>query len=150
MMGFALLSNGTADRAGWLNERYEAPLLEAATQDLREYRGQLTKRQKPASVNATLAALRRFYGWATEVERLARNPALHLVDVAAQPLAPKGFSDTGRRRLRREAEHAEVVANAIVTTLLNTGLRVDELARLTWDRVLLQPRSGWVQVIGKA
>lgn len=32
--------------------------------------------------------------------------------------------------------------DAIVTTLLNTGLRVDELTRLTWADVTLLPRSG--------
>ncbi len=34
------------------------------------------------------------------------------------------------------------MADAIVTTLLNTGVRVDELVRLTWPDVMLQPRSG--------
>jgi integrase len=32
--------------------------------------------------------------------------------------------------------------DAIVTTLLNTGLRVDELVHLTWNDVTLLPRSG--------
>jgi integrase/recombinase XerC len=34
------------------------------------------------------------------------------------------------------------MANAIVTTLLNTGLRVDELVSLDWEDVTLRPRSG--------
>ena len=34
------------------------------------------------------------------------------------------------------------MADAIVTTLLNTGVRVDELVRLTWADVTLLPRSG--------
>ena len=41
------------------------------------------------------------------------------------------------------------MVDAIVTLLLNTGLRVDELVTLTWQRVNLQPRSGWIDVIGK-
>src|SRR6266699_1959175 len=68
---------------------------------------------------AVLAALRRFFNWAADTERIARNPAQHLTDVAAQPLAPKGFSDVDRRRLVRESEKAD----AIVMLLLNTGLR---------------------------
>lgn len=32
--------------------------------------------------------------------------------------------------------------DAIVTVLLNTGLRVDELVRLVWSDATLQPRSG--------
>jgi integrase len=34
------------------------------------------------------------------------------------------------------------MVDAIVTTLLNTGLRVDELVRLTWADLTLSPRSG--------
>jgi integrase len=41
------------------------------------------------------------------------------------------------------------VADAIVTLLLNTGLRVDELVTLTWERVDLRTRSGWIDVVGK-
>jgi integrase len=52
--------------------------------------------------------------------------------VERQPLAPTGFSDAERRRPRRE-----------------TGLRVDELARLRWEHVSLRERSGWVDVVGK-
>src|SRR5712692_8657476 len=106
--------------AAWLEQRYQAALLEATTRDLRQYKTELGKRQKPASVNAALAALRRFYGWAAETERIARNPVQHLTDVAAQPLAPKGFSDVERRRLVREAEKAGSMAEAIVIILLNT------------------------------
>jgi integrase len=34
------------------------------------------------------------------------------------------------------------MADAIVITLLNTGLRVDELVSLMWSDLVLQPRSG--------
>src|SRR5712691_2135259 len=85
--------------AAWLEQRYQAALLEATTRDLRQYKTELGKRQKPASVNAALAALRRFYSWGAETEWIARNAAQHLSDVATQPLAPKGFADVERRRL---------------------------------------------------
>jgi integrase/recombinase XerD len=135
--------------AAWLEQHYQAALLEATTRDLRQYKTELGERQKPASVNAALAASRRFYGWAAETQRIARGPAQHLTDVAAQPLAPKGFSDVERRRLVRESEKAGPMADAIVMLLLNTGLRVDELVTLNWQRVHLQPRSGWIDVVGK-
>ena len=38
------------------------------------------------------------------------------------------------------------MADAIVTTLLNTGLRVDELTSLTWADVTLLPRSRKVAI----
>jgi integrase len=34
------------------------------------------------------------------------------------------------------------MVDAIVTALLNTGLRVDELIHLTWVDVTVRPRSG--------
>ncbi len=135
--------------ARWLEEHYQVPLLEATTRDLRQYKAELAKRQKPASVNAALAALRRFFSWATATDQIIKNPAEHLTDVVAQPLAPKGFTDLERRRLLREAEHAGTMAEAVVVVLLNTGLRVDELVRLRWESVRLLPRSGWIDDVGK-
>jgi site-specific recombinase XerC len=107
------------------------PLLEATTRDLRHYTTELAKR------------------WAAGAGRIVKNPAEHPTDVVAQPLAPKGFTDVERRRLVREAEKAGPMAEAIVMVLLNTRLRVDELVRLHWERVRLQPRSGWIDVVGK-
>jgi integrase len=70
------------------------------------------------------------------------NPTAKLKPIASQPLAPRGFTSVERQRLRSEAERAGPMPDAIVTTLLNTGLRVDELIHLTWDDVTLLPRSG--------
>jgi integrase len=69
--------------------------------------------------------------------------------VPAQPLAPKGFIPVERQRLRREAERAGPMTDAIVTTLLNTGLRVDELVQLQWEDVVVHPRSGLARIRGK-
>jgi integrase len=93
-------------------------------------------------VNAALAALQRFYGWAQDTGFVKTNPTAKLKPIANQPLAPQGFSPVERQRLRREAERAGPMADAIVTTLLNTGLRIDELVSLTWSDLVLQPRSG--------
>jgi site-specific recombinase XerD len=128
--------------AAWLREQYRADLLDATGHDLREYRAGLADRQKPASVNAALAALQRFYGWARDTGHVKANPTAKLKPIASQPLAPQGFTSTERQRLRREAERAGPMPDAIVTTLLNTGLRVDELTHLTWADVTLLPRSG--------
>ena len=135
--------------AGRLRARYQAHLLSATSHDIHEYRGHLAAHQQPASVNAALAALRRFYRWAAASGRLKIDPTAKTKRVPAQPLAPKGFSAVERQRLRREAERAGPMADAIVTLLLNTGLRADELVRLTWTDVALQPRSGSATVRGK-
>jgi integrase/recombinase XerC len=143
----ARLYLGHLDRfAGWLRQQYRAELLDATSHDLREYRTRLADRQKPASVNAALAALQRFYAWARDTGRIRTDPTAKVKLIASQPLAPQGFTSIERQRLRREAERAGVMADAIVTTLLNTGLRVDELVSLTWADLVLQPRSGQASV----
>jgi site-specific recombinase XerD len=128
--------------AAWLREQYRVDIAEATSHDLREYRARLAERQKPASVNAALAALQRFYAWAYETGRVNANPTVKMKPIASQPLAPRGFTPIERQRLRREAERAGPMVDAILTTLLNTGLRVDELVKLTWADLTLAPRSG--------
>jgi site-specific recombinase XerD len=135
--------------ARWLAAQYQAGLLEATGADLRAYRAELARRQRPASVNAALAALRRFYAWAVAAGLVDRDPVVHLPGLPQQMLAPKGFSDRDRRRLVRAAEAAGPMTAAIVATLLHTGLRVDELVGLVWERVTLGERSGWAEVVGK-
>jgi len=126
----------------WLREQYSTGLVDATSHDLRQYRARLADRQKPASVNAALAALQRFYTWARDAGNVRTNPTVKLKPIASQPLAPKGFTPVERQRIRREAERAGPMVDGIVSTLLNTGLRVDELVNLTWADVTLQPRSG--------
>lgn len=86
--------------ATWLREQYHADLVDATSHDLREYRSRLADRQKPASVNAALAALQRFYGWARDAGRVRMNPAGKLKPIASQPLA--------RKVLRRSSGNAFV------------------------------------------
>jgi integrase len=129
-----------------LRDHYRVELVDATRHDLREYRARLADQQKPASVNAAMAALQRFYAWARDTGRIMVNPTAKLKPIASQPLAPQGFSSLERQRLRREAERAGPMADAIVTTLLNTGLRVDELVSLTWADITLQPRSGSAEI----
>lgn len=128
--------------AAWLRERYQSDLVGATSHDLREYRTLLADRQRPASVNAALAALQRFYAWARDSGYVKANPTAKLKPIASQQLAPQGFTSIERQRLRREAERAGPMTDAIVTMLLNTGLRVDELVRLAWADMTLQSRSG--------
>jgi integrase len=65
------------------------------------------------------------------------------------PLTPRGFTDVERRRLVRQAEKDDPTVGAMATLLVKTGLRVDELATLTWQHVEVRARSGWINVVGK-
>lgn len=133
----------------WLADQYGAGLLEATAHDVHRYKADLVGTMRPNSVNAALAALRRFYSWAVASGRLKASPATDAKNVEEEELAPKGFDGTERRRLEREAEKAGPMADAVVTTLLHTGIRVSELVGLTWEAVFIGPRSGAVRVRGK-
>jgi hypothetical protein len=41
------------------------------------------------------------------------------------------------------------MVDAVVTTLLSIGVRIEELVTTTWEGVKLQRRSGWRDVVGK-
>jgi integrase len=90
-----------------------------------------------------------FYAWAAATRRLRMDPTAKLKPVPSQVLAPHGFDTVERGRLRRAAERAGPMTNAIVTTLLNTGLRVSELVRLDWADVVVRERSGSAIIRGK-
>jgi len=78
--------------AAWLRDQYRAQLVDATSHDLREYRERLADRQKAASVNAALAALQRFYGWAQETARVKTNhAALLLLSVNGSVAKPNGL-----------------------------------------------------------
>jgi site-specific recombinase XerD len=75
--------------AAWLREQYRAELIEATSHDLREYRARLAERQKPASVNAALAALQRFYGWARDTGRVKTNEIFDPVGIGSRLPTPR-------------------------------------------------------------
>lgn len=134
---------GTAEGGGGIG------LLDVTGADVRAYRTHLAGRQRPASVNGALGALRRFYGWAHDAGRVRSDSTARVRSVAEQPLSPKGFTPVERRRLVAEAERAGPMASAVVVTLLHTGLRVEELCALTWEAVAISPRAGSARVVGK-
>ena len=92
--------------AAWLQEAEGGGgvgLLEAAGADVRAYRTHLARRQRPASVNGALGALRRFYRWAHGADWIRSDPTARVRPAAQQPLSPKGFSALERCRLVAEA-----------------------------------------------
>ena len=78
---------------------------------------------------------------------------VRLREPLAARLAPHGYSVRTVRDLGwlgiKNGPLLDGMAEAIVVVLLNTGLRVDELVTLRWERVRLQARSGWIDIVGK-
>lgn len=105
---------------------------------------------KPATVNRTLMSLKRYFAWATKAGVLRSDPASTLKFVPKEALTPRHLSD--------EEENALVAAvnatgtqrdQTIITLLLHTGLRAQELCTLTRQQVSLGRRNGTLHIIGK-
>jgi integrase/recombinase XerC len=135
--------------------RWYAPhRLEALTSvDLIGYRQYLSqeRRLQPASVNRKLEALRRFCRWAHQHGRLRSNVAAEVK--LARPVRgvrPAGLTEAeahGLLRAAGQSPHGLGKRNyALLQVMLQTGLRVGEIAGLRISDVLLRERAGTVRV----
>ncbi len=148
--------------ARWFEQTNAKPLTpEALTPgDVKDYKQRLLKVEKaaPATINRRLAALRAYAGWARAKGLIAYSPVNGIDSVEEQKLAPKWLDKQQQSRLLREVEVAVNAARteagkrqalrdqAIIITLLNTGLRVSELCALELGDVILSERKGEVRV----
>src|SRR5436190_16806080 len=117
--------------------------------DVREYRGFLlnVEKRQPATVNRRLAALRRFFQWATATGLAKELPTENVKGVASAPRAPHWLEKRDVDRLIRMVErHGNTRDLAIVLTLRHTGIRVSELSNLTVGDVETSERKGSLTV----
>jgi len=131
--------------------------------DLREYRQYLltVKQRQAATINRHLAAITAYLNWGVENGLIEYNPAQRIRGVGRQALAPKWLSKTEQGKLVREVEQLGLVAQteagqcwavrdeALVKLMLHTGLRAEEVCGLQRTDVVINGRSGAVQVTGK-
>lgn len=122
--------------------------------DIQDYRGFLLQRQrKPATVNRRLRALQHFFKWAIRTEQVQLNPFDILERVAVkqqQQSAPHWLNKKEQAALRRAVAKAQNIRDqAIIQTLLGTGVRVSELTSLTLGDIELSERKGSITVVGK-
>lgn len=116
--------------------------------DARDYRTHLQEvcGLTPNTINRRLASLRVFLEWAVEAGHLATNPAAKIRNIQQVESGPRWLTRAEQNRLlnvlERAVQSAQVQAGqrvtaaleqalrdrAIIVTLLNTGLRVLELA----------------------
>ena len=114
--------------------------------DLREYKRFMTdvRSLKPQTINRRLSSLRSFLQWAV---------VSHLLPDDIPPAVPKPVAEEkkGPQWLDRNEQHAlirilqrgrNIRDLAIITLLLNTGLRVSELCDLMWSDIVMTDRKG--------
>lgn len=148
--------------ARWFEQTNGEPLAPRSLTptDVREYRQRMLNIQhaKPATINRHLAAIRAYGEWAKESGQVDMNPVNGIRGVDQVALAPKWLDKKSRAALERELErgiqnaHTDTARflsqrnQAVIILLLNTGLRVSELAALEISDIDLTDRKGMLVV----
>jgi site-specific recombinase XerD len=121
--------------------------------DIREYRSYLltTKNYKPATANRKLASISAFCEWARGAELISVNPTDGISQVDEIRPAPKWLDKNEQYALFRAVQETEKTRDvALITLMLNTGLRVSEVSALTVNDIEISPRKGSLTVrVGK-
>jgi len=137
----------------WKQARPGQPLrlVELVASDLRDWKDHLKSQvidketgrtRKPAAVNAKLAAMRSFLGWAEDTRFIIEAPQVPK-RVKEARLAYKAVPRVEQNRLLRAVEGKRVKRDlALVLVLFDCGLRVSELCALKWRNVELSDRKG--------
>jgi site-specific recombinase XerD len=147
--------------ADWFLEENHEPLTPVVLTptDIRAYRDHMKAgRSKPASINRRLAAIRAWCAWSVDTGQAASNAAAAIQGMRQQQPAPRWLDRKAQAKLLREIERDIALARTppaihlsrrnltIVTLLLHTGLRVNELCQLEIADVTLTERSGKIRV----
>jgi site-specific recombinase XerD len=120
--------------------------------DVRDYRSHLLniKRQAPATINRRLVTLRVFCRWAMNAELISSDPTSAIKPVKQVPQAPRWLERKEQYALRRAAEKDGKPRNlAIMLLMINTGLRVSEVAGLKLGDLEIGERKGQITTRGK-
>lgn len=126
---------------------------EVIVMDLQDYRSYLlnVKRQKAATINTKFAALKEYFSFLTNKKIIKNNPTSNLKKVKTnKPIAPKSFSDTDFKRIKRYVYRSQKdIWIAILELLAKTGVRVSELINIRLSDITINERSGNLRVFGK-
>ena len=119
--------------------------------DVRQYRATLEKTKlAPGTINRRLVTLRVLARWARQAGLIEGDPVNGIKLVKEVQTAPRWLDRKEQYALRRAAEKDGDPRNlAIILLMLNTGLRVSEVAGLKLEDVTLGERKGEVVVRGK-
>jgi integrase/recombinase XerC len=135
----------------WLEQTYGEDFDPAAVvpRDVADWKShqQTVERAAPATINQRLTALSRFYQWAVANDHARTNPTATVKQLRIEQAAPKALDRKQTRRLLRQVEREENLRDiALVTLLLETGLRISETLALTPADLEINERSGAVTV----
>ncbi len=111
---------------------------------------QTTLSLKPATVNRTLMSLKRYFAWTRKIQLIQSDPASPIKFVPKEASTPRHLSDEEEEALVAAVNASGTLRDqTIITLLLHTGLRAQELCALTRQQIHLGKRNGTLRIMGK-
>jgi integrase/recombinase XerD len=105
---------------------------------------------KPSTVNRTLMSLKRYFAWTRKTHLIQADPARPVKFVPKEATPPRHLSDEEEEALVAAVNAIGTLRDqTIITLLLHTGLRAQELCTLTRQQVHLGKRNGMLRILGK-
>lgn len=105
---------------------------------------------KPSSVNRTLMSLKRYFAWVVKKQLVQDDPTSTVKFLPKEATAPRHLEDDEEDALVAAVNtHGTLRDRTIITLLLHTGLRAEELCTLTCKQVHVGKRNGMLRIIGK-
>jgi site-specific recombinase XerD len=119
----------------FLEERNRGVVEQVATADLEAFRDQLlAEKYTPKSVSRKLNAVKTFFRWLIAQNFLTRDVSAPVAHPKVETSAPKFLSQLEYRALR-DVVRGDVRMAAIVELILQTGMRISEVANLKLENV---------------
>jgi len=140
----------------WLLDFYQQDisLLDAKLNDIQAFREYLSKRlrQRPSSINRRLQSVKHFYAWALQIGIISEDHAknIHFARRSA-PTKPQALTKKEVHALLtsagRSSHNLEVRNYALIQLLVQTGMRVGEVAALRIGDITIYERTGSVRIV---
>ena len=120
---------------------------EATQLDIANFKKWASMNYKPRTVSSSLIQLSVFFSWLVEQGLIPDNPCDHVDNVTIQQEAPKWLNRNEQNALIRAIrKNGNLRELTIVTLLLHTGLRVQELCDLRLKDVEISEKKGKITV----
>jgi integrase/recombinase XerC/integrase/recombinase XerD len=131
----------------------QAPLedgRQATEIDILNFKKSITRNYKPATVRQTLTHLRAYFNYLVSQGVIPDNPVHYISAPIVVKTAPKWLSRNEQNSLIRAIrKHGSLRDLTLVTFLLHTGLRVQEICNVKVSDITMGDRKGIVKVLGK-
>lgn len=111
---------------------------------------QTTLSLKPSTINRTLMSLKRYFSWTRTTQLVQANPANAIKFLPKEVSLPRHLDNAEEDALVAAVNATGTLRDqTIITLLLHTGLRAQELCTLTRQQIYLGKRNGTLRITGK-